>query len=187
MTQDQAFDFLKLGGNVFLTGAPGSGKTYLLNRYIDFLRSQDVSVGVTACTGVAATHLNGRTIHSWAGIGRAAKRSAGSDDANGEGVLIDADYDARGGEAGARRSARAKPRMKPFVLEQIQDAKALIIDEVSMMHPEELDQVDLHCRLARGSFEPFGGLQVVCCGDFFQIPPVRQYGERFVIDSAAWK
>ena len=69
MTQDEALQLLKLGENVFLTGAAGSGKTWLLNSYIHHLRSHGVSVAVTASTGIAATHLNGKTIHSWSGIG----------------------------------------------------------------------------------------------------------------------
>lgn len=56
-----------------------------------------------------------------------------------------------------------------------------------MLHPEELDRVDFICKTARGSLAPFGGLQLICCGDFFQIPPVKQEKEKFVIDCAAWK
>jgi ATP-dependent exoDNAse (exonuclease V) alpha subunit len=63
----------------------------------------------------------------------------------------------------------------------------LIIDEISMLHPEQFDRVDLICRTARNSSAPFGGLQLICCGDFFQIPPVNGESEKFVIDSAAWK
>ncbi len=63
----------------------------------------------------------------------------------------------------------------------------LIIDEISMLHPAQFDRVDLICRTARNSHEPFGGLQLICCGDFFQIPPVNGESEKFVIDSVAWK
>ena len=69
MMQGQALDILKMGYNVFLTGAAGSGKTHVLNQYITFLRKKGVRVGITASTGIAATHINGRTIHSWCGIG----------------------------------------------------------------------------------------------------------------------
>ena len=68
MTQAQALEILKLGENVFLTGAPGAGKTYLLNEYIGFLRSRDIDAAITAYTGIAASHLSGRTLHSWAGL-----------------------------------------------------------------------------------------------------------------------
>lgn len=63
MTQKQALDILKLGKNVFLTGAAGSGKTYVLNKYISYLKKNHVPVAVTASTGIAATHMNGKTIH----------------------------------------------------------------------------------------------------------------------------
>ena len=69
MIQEEALDLLKLGHNVYLTGPAGSGKTYLLNKYIEYLKNHNVRLGITASTGIAATHLNGMTIHSWSGIG----------------------------------------------------------------------------------------------------------------------
>ena len=69
MDQKTALDILKLGRNVYLTGAAGSGKTYLLNQYIKYLKDKGAEVGVTASTGIAATHMNGVTIHSWSGLG----------------------------------------------------------------------------------------------------------------------
>ena len=69
MTQAEALDILKLGHNAFLTGPAGSGKTYLLNQFIKYLRLNNVSVGITASTGIAATHMGGTTIHSWSGMG----------------------------------------------------------------------------------------------------------------------
>ncbi|MFH1187995.1 MAG: AAA family ATPase, partial [bacterium] len=69
MTQEEAFDILKLGRNVYLTGSAGSGKTFLLNKYIDYLKKNKIEAGITASTGIAATHMNGRTIHSWSGLG----------------------------------------------------------------------------------------------------------------------
>lgn len=69
MTQDLALKVLMSGRNVFLTGPPGSGKTYLIKKFIDFAVNNNKTVAVTATTGVAATHLSGQTINSWAGIG----------------------------------------------------------------------------------------------------------------------
>src|SRR6185436_20298071 len=69
MTQEEALSILKLGVNVFLTGEPGSGKTHTINRYIEWLRERSVEPSVTASTGIAATHVNGMTLHSWSGIG----------------------------------------------------------------------------------------------------------------------
>ena len=68
MIQDDALNILKAGRNVYLTGAAGSGKTHVLNTYIQYLKERGVAVAVTASTGIAATHLGGLTIHSWSGV-----------------------------------------------------------------------------------------------------------------------
>jgi hypothetical protein len=78
-------------------------------------------------------------------------------------------------------------RANEYLTDRIRRARVLIIDEISMLHPEQFDRVDLICRTARNDHAPFGGLQLICCGDFFQIPPVNGESEKFVIDSAAWK
>ena len=69
MRQSSALDILQTGQNVFFSVFAGSGKTYTLNQYINYLRARRVPVAVTASTGIAATHMNGTTIHSWSGIG----------------------------------------------------------------------------------------------------------------------
>jgi ATP-dependent exoDNAse (exonuclease V) alpha subunit len=161
MTQKQALAILKTGENVFLTGAPGAGKTYVLNQYIDFLNQHEMEAAVTAYTGIAASHINGRTLHSWAGLTRGPMHEDAQE--------ID------------------RVRANEYLTDRIRRARVLIIDEISMLHPEQFDRVDLICRTARNSSAPFGGLQLICCGDFFQIPPVNGESEKFVIDSAAWK
>ena len=161
MLQSTALAILKTGENVFLTGAPGAGKTYVLNQYIDFLNQHEVEAAVTAYTGIAASHINGRTLHSWAGLTRGPMHEDAQE--------ID------------------RVRANEYLTDRIRRARVLIIDEISMLHPEQFDRVDLICRTARNSSAPFGGLQLICCGDFFQIPPVNGESEKFVIDSAAWK
>ena len=69
MKQKEAFAILESGHNVLLTGPAGSGKTFLLNKFIALLKNKKIGVAITASTGIAATHIGGRTIHSWAGIG----------------------------------------------------------------------------------------------------------------------
>lgn len=162
MTQTEALDLLKLGHNVFLTGPAGSGKTYLLNQYIAYLQSNNIAVGITASTGIAATHMGGTTIHSWAGIGISEEMTQKE-----IGELLKRQY---------LRSHFVKN-------------KVLIIDEISMLHAKRLDLVDTLCKAFRGNNLPFGGLQVVMCGDFFQLPPVSKKDETvdFVTQSEIWQ
>ena len=162
MTQSEALDILKLGHNVFLTGAAGSGKTYVLNEFIAHLRQHKIGVGVTASTGIAATHLSGTTIHSWAGIGI-------------KDLLEPTDIE----------KLLEKSRLKS----RFAKTKVLIIDEISMLHGARLDMVDQVCRAFKDEIKPFGGLQVVLCGDLFQLPPVTKDRKPpdFVHKSAAWR
>ena len=162
MTQKEALEILKLGHNVFLTGAAGSGKTHCLRSFIAWLKEHSIPHAVTASTGIAATHLEGMTIHSWSGLGI---RDA----------LDDYDCDAL--------------IQKPNLNKRWNNTRVLIIDEVSMLHHYRLDMLDLLAREMRGSEHPFGGIQVVLSGDFFQLPPVSRHGERearFVYESNAW-
>lgn len=145
MLQDEAFDLLKMGKNIFLTGAAGSGKTYLLNKYIKYLKENEVMVAVTASTGIAATHLQGNTIHSWSGIGV-------KDDLNEKDL--------------------EKLQTNKRIARNYKKTKVLIIDEISMLHKHQLDMVDSAARYILNCDKPFGGIQVVLCGDFFQLPPV---------------
>lgn len=163
MTQDQALSVLKTGANVFLTGEPGSGKTHTVNRYITYLRTRGLEPAITASTGIAATHVGGMTIHSWAGIG--IRKSLSREEA---------EYIAEN-ERVSMRIARAK---------------VLIIDEISMLDAETLSAVDAVCRAVRKNEIPFGGLQAVLVGDFFQLPPVGREGEppaRFAFLSSSWE
>lgn len=143
MRQTDALRILNAGANVFLTGAPGAGKTYVLNQFVKQARQRGASVAVTASTGIAATHLNGQTIHSWSGVGVAQ-------------VMTDTLLK----QIKTRRGKR------------IRATDILVIDEISMMHAWLFDMVDQACRAVRRSPEPFGGLQVVMSGDLFQLPPV---------------
>lgn len=160
MNQSLALEIMLSGESVLLTGAAGSGKTYVLNKFIRTAKKQGKTIAITATTGLAATHLNGVTIHSWSGMGIHA-------------VLPPRFVDSL---AQSRKDT-------------IEGADVLIIDEISMLHDYRLDNVDQIARKVRGNDTPFGGLQVVLCGDFFQLPPINRNGEReggFVVGSAAW-
>jgi ATP-dependent DNA helicase PIF1 len=152
MTQDEALSLLKTGASIFLTGQPGSGKTHTVQRYIKALQLLGIEYAYTASTGIAATHGHGVTIHAWSGIGVRER-------------LDRRDLDALA--ANRRLAAR------------IERTSVLIIDEISMLPARSLSLVDAVCRHIRGSAAPFGGLQMVFVGDFFQLPPVvRRDAER---------
>ena len=163
MRQSSALDILKTGQNVFLTGSAGSGKTYTLNQYIDYLRARRVPVAVTASTGIAATHMNGTTIHSWSGIGI-------------KDELTDRDL--------------SNLSRKQFLADRLKDTAVLIIDEISMLHAKQINLVSQVLKHVRKNDAAFGGIQVVVAGDFFQLPPIGSKGEtnreKFAFMSEAW-
>ena len=163
MRQSSALDILQTGQNVFLTGSAGSGKTYTLNQYINYLRARRVSVAVTASTGIAATHMNGTTIHSWSGIGIKDELS----------------------ERDLTNLSR-----KQFLADRLKDTAVLIIDEISMLHAKQLNLVNQVLKHVRKNDKAFGSIQVVVAGDFFQLPPIGSRGEsnrdKFAFMSEAW-
>lgn len=145
MTQDEALNILKTGANVFLTGEPGAGKTHTINAYVDYLRAHGVEPAITASTGIAATHIGGMTIHSWSGIG------------------IKANLD---------KYELDKIASSEYISKRLRRTRVLVIDEISMLSAGTLGMVDAVCREIKQSSEPFGGMQVVLVGDFFQLPPI---------------
>jgi ATP-dependent exoDNAse (exonuclease V) alpha subunit len=159
MTQEEALAVLKCGYNAFITGAAGSGKTYLLRKYIEYLRTHGIGVGVTASTGIAATHLDGTTIHSWSGLG--IKNLLSEDDLK-------------------------KLSRKPYLKERFKNTSVLIIDEISMLSQEQFESLDLICQQLKKNKSPFGGMQIILCGDFFQLPPIGKE-DSFVCESELWQ
>lgn len=162
MKQSQAITVLMSGRSVFLTGAPGAGKSFTLNRFVKLADRAGRRVAVTASTGIAATHIGGTTIHAWSGLG---VREA----------LSQHDLDV----------FAARDRLvKRFVSTDI-----LIIDEVSMLSGRFLDMLNLLAKRMRDSDLPFGGIQMVLVGDMFQLPPVNRgvAAIDFAHESAAWQ
>lgn len=162
MTQKEALEIIKMGFNVFLTGEPGTGKTYVLTKYIDFLRKKKIAIGITASTGIAATHIDGVTIDSWSGLGI-------------KDEITDKDLE------GLKHKFHLRKR--------IQKAKVLVIDEVSMISGRKLDLIDKILKSLRESKKPFGGIQVILTGDLFQLPPVTPDRNNidFLFSSRVWK
>lgn len=147
MRQKQALAIMMAGGNVFLTGAPGAGKTYVLNKYIKRAQAAGKRVAVTASTGIAASHLGGVTIHSWSGLG-----------------ILDSlsDYD-------LDRLGSTERLVKRYNATDV-----LVIDEISMLHGYRLDMINRLAKVLRMNDKPFGGMQVILVGDLFQLPPVSR-------------
>ncbi|CAI6332698.1 unnamed protein product [Periconia digitata] len=151
--------------SVFFTGSAGTGKSVLLREIIVGLRKKYIRepdrVAVTASTGLAACNIGGVTLHSFAGIG------LGKEPAE---DLIKK----------IRRNIKAKQRWMR--------TKVLIVDEVSMVDGELFDKLEQIARTIRNNGRPFGGIQLIITGDFFQLPPVPEQGRvaKFAFDAGTW-
>ena len=163
MKQETALNILKSGKNVFITGSAGTGKTYLLNQYIQYLKERRIYPTIVAPTGIAASHLKGQTIHSFFALGI-------------RDTVVDNGY-------------VASLLEKSYLKSRFSKLQLLIIDEVSMVSPEIFASMDKILRAFKNNPEPFGGVQVIISGDFFQLPPVsKEFKEkRFAWQSPAWK
>jgi len=157
LTDEQAAAWKKFlaGESGFITGSAGTGKSRFISRLIGFLQRihGKERVFVTALTGNAAYAIGGSTINAFAGIGMGGEPAP---------ILID-NLRTRGMKA-ARRW---------------RNAKVLIVDEVSMLHANLFDKLVAIARELNGKNSSFGGIQLILCGDFYQLPPVEkgQYGK----------
>ena len=161
-SQQLIVDMAKEGGSLFFTGCAGTGKTFTLRSVIDAL-SPTVTF-VTAMTGIAASLLpNGTTLHSFVGFGHG---------------------------SGEKEQLLKKVKSNRRAVAQWRAAKTLIIDEVSMLSDEMFEMIDYIGREVRGRRTvPFGGVQLICCGDFFQLPPVSRKSDppvKYCFTSPLW-
>ena len=153
------------GKSVFFTGSAGTGKSVLLREIIGNLRKKYVRepdrVAVTASTGLAACNVGGVTLHSFAGIGL-------------------------GKEAAPELVKKIKKNQK--AKQRWLRTKVLVIDEISMVDGDLFDKLETIARAIRNNGRPFGGIQLVVTGDFFQLPPVPDYGKptKFAFDAGTW-
>lgn len=153
------------GKSVFFTGSAGTGKSVLLREIIKVVRDnykrEPDRVAVTASTGLAACNVGGVTLHSFAGIGLGKEAVP---------ELIKK----------IKKNQKAKTRWLR--------TKILIIDEISMVDGDLFDKLESIARSIRNNGRPFGGIQLVITGDFFQLPPVPDYGKvaKFSFDAATW-
>ncbi|KAK8091740.1 mitochondrial DNA helicase [Apiospora hydei] len=166
--QQLVFDLVvKQGKSVFFTGPAGTGKSVLLRKIIRSLATKHLGesnrVGVTASTGLAAYNIGGTTLHRFAGIGL--------------------------GQAPTTKLIRDVQKDK-FKLRRWLDVRVLIVDEISMIDSILFDKLNTIARAVRGIALPFGGIQLVLSGDFFQLPPVRKGADdgspKFCFESKTW-
>jgi ATP-dependent exoDNAse (exonuclease V) alpha subunit len=152
--QKRAFERVANGENLFITGSGGTGKSYCLRHIVKWARDQRIELGVTASTGTAAYLIRGRTLHSFLGIGLA-KKSADE----------------------------LAEKCKHYTISKLRNIELLIIDEISMIDEILFDKISKFLSIIRGSSKPFGGIQLILCGDFAQLPPTQG---RYCFLSSVW-
>jgi ATP-dependent DNA helicase PIF1 len=143
--QALAMEAISNGESVCLTGVAGTGKSTIIKQFKADVN--DPNVAITAMTGIAAIILSGTTLHSYLGIGLGQASAE---------VLID------------------RIVKKPYMRRRWRKLKTLIIDEVSMLSPFLFDKLEEIARGVRENDLPFGGIQIVACGDFCQLPCVER-------------
>jgi ATP-dependent DNA helicase PIF1 len=163
LEQQHAFTKYRLGHNIFITGSGGTGKSYLIKTLKQDLESRGIKHSVCALTGCAAVLLNcyAKTIHSWSGIGL------------GVGTK----------EEIVEKAIRNKRATTNWKTNQV-----LIVDEISMMSLKVFEALDQIGKCTKRQYlRPFGGMQVIFIGDFYQLPPVGRGEEaRFCFESTIW-
>lgn len=162
------------GENVFMTGGGGTGKSFVIAEVVRRAQQRGVRVDVTASTGAAAEQIQGVTLHSVVGLGIAAAPVE---------LLI------------------SQVMTKESTVDRIRKLQLLIVDEVSMLAPDYFDKVDAVFRRVRENIDaPFGGVQMLLVGDFYQLPPVvpvrgqkrnvrgtAVHAPEFAFETQAWK
>ena len=163
-SQAEAYDAYLSGENVSLSGAGGSGKSTLVRRIYDHALECDKNIQICAMTGCASLLLNCKatTIHSWAGLGVQLKGSVSE----------------------MSRQCLSKYGVKA----KIRSVDILVVDEISMLSKKQFEIIDSICRKARASDMPFGGIQLIFSGDFFQLPPIGDDDDSraFCFESSLW-
>lgn len=163
--QQLAFDKYVLGKNIFITGPGGSGKSALIKKIYKHARNFEKNIHVCALTGCAAVLLNcnAKTLHSWAGIGL------------GKGCI---------------ENLIKKIKSNKYAKALWKGTDILVVDEVSMLSLKLFTILNEIGKAVRGSSKPYGGIQLIFSGDFYQLPPVGDKDDsdsmRFCFESDDW-
>lgn len=144
------------GRSIFLTGPAGTGKSHTINIMKALFKVLAKRCYVTSTTGTSAIQVEGTTIHSWSGIGICGSIETAME----------------------RVGTYRKPK------ERIRCAQVLIIDEISMMSSNLFEIIEHVCRAIRCDTRPFGGIQIVAVGDFYQLSPVK--ADKYAFESPKW-
>lgn len=142
ISQQRFIDSFFSSSNVFLTGAAGTGKSFVVQLLFDFLVKNGISIGKTSSTGISAFQIGGQTIHSFAGLG------LGDEDVE---TIIEK----------LKKYPKARARIKAI--------DVLFIDEISMIKGDLLDKIDIIFKYFRFSDKPFGGVKFITSGDPLQL------------------
>jgi ATP-dependent DNA helicase PIF1 len=144
--QLEAFNVVKNGENLFLSGSAGTGKSFTIKKIVEYLENNNLNYGLTALTGCAASLINGQTLHSF--------------------LLLGIDKSLK--DIYNDLSKKYIPKFKA-----LKSLNTLIIDEISMMSNELIELINELFKLIKSNLLPFGGIQVILVGDFHQLPPIR--------------
>lgn len=155
--QKEAVVSVLQGRNILLTGPAGTGKSHTIKKIKELFEEKKFVLAVTSTTGASAILVEGKTIHSWSGIGICNTKES----------------------ALKRVMTYKKPQQR------IRETHVLIIDEVSMLSGPMLDILDYIFRIIRNNDVVFGGMQLVLCGDFFQLSPVKC--NKFAFEADCWE
>ncbi|TPX77514.1 hypothetical protein CcCBS67573_g01230 [Chytriomyces confervae] len=160
--QTEVLSFVSGGESVFYTGSAGTGKSVLMREIIRVLKLSKTrdQIAITAPTGIAASNIGGTTLHSFAGCGLAK-------------------------EPAEKLIGKIKSNRQTFT--RWRTTQVLIIDEISMVDGYFFDKLEEIARMVRDSPRPFGGIQLVICGDFMQLPPVSRGESHFAFEAKSWK
>jgi ATP-dependent DNA helicase PIF1 len=143
--QESVLQAIQQKQNVFITAPAGYGKSYVIHRVVQWAKESNIPFGVTAMTGAAALLINGRTLHSFLGIG-----------------------------IGKGTAEELASQSKKYIQRKLRKLSLLIVDEISMLDHQLFDKISLYLSILRKQETvPFGGVQLVFSGDMFQLPPVK--------------